>query len=190
MCGCSPCVQVLTPLQGGLPQQTGVIIQPQQIVLASGNKVQGNTQVGTPSRLQTGPASSMQSSMFSCCLSPDPGFKRLQLLQAAATIEQQTGQVAAAQVQQLPQVSGAAAPQAPQQQQQPQAQPQPQAQQPPMMLQVDGAGDTSSDDEEDEEEEYDEEDEEEREVAEDGQVEEVRTQQNLGSKCVAFVALF
>uniref|UniRef100_A0A3B5LJQ5 General transcription factor IIA, 1 n=1 Tax=Xiphophorus couchianus TaxID=32473 RepID=A0A3B5LJQ5_9TELE len=36
--------QVLAPLQGGLPQQTGVIIQPQQIVLASGNKVQGNTQ--------------------------------------------------------------------------------------------------------------------------------------------------
>ncbi|TNM95181.1 hypothetical protein fugu_017940 [Takifugu bimaculatus] len=129
--------QVLTPLQGGLSQQTGVIIQPQQIVLASGNKVQGNTQ----------------------------------LLQASAAIEQQTGQVAAAQVQQLPQISGAAAPQAPQQQQ-PQAQPQPQAQQPPMMLQVDGTGDTSSDDEEDEEEEYDEEDEEEREVAEDGQVEE------------------
>ncbi|TWW69138.1 transcription initiation factor IIA subunit 1 [Takifugu flavidus] len=37
--------QVLTPLQGGLSQQTGVIIQPQQIVLASGNKVQGNTQL-------------------------------------------------------------------------------------------------------------------------------------------------
>uniref|UniRef100_A0A3Q4AB38 Uncharacterized protein n=1 Tax=Mola mola TaxID=94237 RepID=A0A3Q4AB38_MOLML len=37
--------QVLTPLQGGLSQQTGVIIQPQQIVLASGNKVQGTTQV-------------------------------------------------------------------------------------------------------------------------------------------------
>ncbi|KAM3861356.1 transcription initiation factor IIA subunit 1 [Diretmus argenteus] len=37
--------QVLAPLQGGLPQQTGVIIQPQQIVLAPGNKVQGNTQV-------------------------------------------------------------------------------------------------------------------------------------------------
>lgn len=37
--------QVLAPIQGGLPQQTGVIIQPQQIVLASGNKVQGNTQV-------------------------------------------------------------------------------------------------------------------------------------------------
>uniref|UniRef100_A0A3Q2Q9Z4 General transcription factor IIA, 1 n=1 Tax=Fundulus heteroclitus TaxID=8078 RepID=A0A3Q2Q9Z4_FUNHE len=37
--------QVLAPLQGGLSQQTGVIIQPQQIVLASGNKVQGNTQV-------------------------------------------------------------------------------------------------------------------------------------------------
>lgn len=37
--------QVLAPIQGGLPQQTGVIIQPQQIVLASGNKVQANTQV-------------------------------------------------------------------------------------------------------------------------------------------------
>ena len=32
-------------MQGGLPQQTGVIIQPQQLVLASGNKVQGNQQV-------------------------------------------------------------------------------------------------------------------------------------------------
>lgn len=40
-------IQVLAPLQGGLPQQTGVIIQPQQIVLASGNKVPGNTQVNT-----------------------------------------------------------------------------------------------------------------------------------------------
>uniref|UniRef100_A0A9J7X236 General transcription factor IIA, 1 n=2 Tax=Cyprinus carpio TaxID=7962 RepID=A0A9J7X236_CYPCA len=37
-------VQVLTPLQGGLSQQTGVIIQPQQIVL-TGNKVPQNTQV-------------------------------------------------------------------------------------------------------------------------------------------------
>ncbi|XP_053736857.1 transcription initiation factor IIA subunit 1 [Synchiropus splendidus] len=37
--------QVLAPLQGGIPQQTGVIIQPQQIVLAAGNKVQGNAQV-------------------------------------------------------------------------------------------------------------------------------------------------
>ncbi|XP_062857600.1 transcription initiation factor IIA subunit 1 [Trichomycterus rosablanca] len=36
--------QVLAPLQGGLPQQTGVIIQPQQIVLA-GSKVQQNAQV-------------------------------------------------------------------------------------------------------------------------------------------------
>lgn len=36
--------QVLAPLQGGLPQQTGVIIQPQQIVL-TGNKVQQNAQV-------------------------------------------------------------------------------------------------------------------------------------------------
>ncbi|XP_063078193.1 transcription initiation factor IIA subunit 1-like [Engraulis encrasicolus] len=36
--------QVLAPLQGGIPQQTGVIIQPQQIVLA-GNKVPQNAQV-------------------------------------------------------------------------------------------------------------------------------------------------
>ncbi|XP_065113455.1 transcription initiation factor IIA subunit 1 isoform X1 [Paramisgurnus dabryanus] len=36
--------QVLTPIQGGISQQTGVIIQPQQIVL-TGNKVQQNTQV-------------------------------------------------------------------------------------------------------------------------------------------------
>lgn len=42
-------MQVLAPLQGGLPQQTGVIIQPQQIVLASGNKVPGNTQVSISS---------------------------------------------------------------------------------------------------------------------------------------------
>ena len=42
---CGPCAQVLAPMQGALPQQTGVIIQPQQLVLASGNKVQGNQQV-------------------------------------------------------------------------------------------------------------------------------------------------
>lgn len=46
---CFVSVQVLAPLQGGLSQQTGVIIQPQQIVLASGNKVQGNTQVNISS---------------------------------------------------------------------------------------------------------------------------------------------
>uniref|UniRef100_A0A3Q3VLA3 Uncharacterized protein n=1 Tax=Mola mola TaxID=94237 RepID=A0A3Q3VLA3_MOLML len=44
--------QVLTPLQGGLSQQTGVIIQPQQIVLASGNKVQGTTQPGQAAAAQ------------------------------------------------------------------------------------------------------------------------------------------
>ncbi|KAM4528909.1 transcription initiation factor IIA subunit 1 isoform 1-T1 [Fundulus diaphanus] len=131
--------QVLAPLQGGLSQQTGVIIQPQQIVLASGNKVQGNTQV----------------------------------VQAAAMV-QQPGQAAmaaaagAAQVQQVQQAQAAAAPQAPPQ---PQAQQQTQAQQPPMMLQVDGAGDTSSDEDE---EEYDEDEEEEKDKdgGEDGQVEE------------------
>ncbi|XP_041832327.1 transcription initiation factor IIA subunit 1 isoform X2 [Melanotaenia boesemani] len=133
--------QVLAPLHGGLPQQTGVIIQPQQIVLA--NKVQGNTQV-----------------MQAAAMAPQPG-------QGAP----------AAQVQSIPQAQGAAAPQAPPQPQAPQqAQPQaqPQAQQPPMMLQVDGAGDTSSEEDEDEEEEYDEDEEEEKDKdgGEDGQVEE------------------
>uniref|UniRef100_A0A3Q2SV66 General transcription factor IIA, 1 n=1 Tax=Fundulus heteroclitus TaxID=8078 RepID=A0A3Q2SV66_FUNHE len=132
--------QVLAPLQGGLSQQTGVIIQPQQIVLASGNKVQGNTQV----------------------------------VQAAAMV-QQPGQAAMAPAAGgVAQVQQAAAPQAPPQPQaQQQTQPQPQAQQPPMMLQVDGAGDTSSEEDEDEEE-YDEDEEEEKDKdgGEDGQVEE------------------
>ncbi|XP_042247327.1 transcription initiation factor IIA subunit 1 [Thunnus maccoyii] len=136
--------QVLAPLQGGLPQQTGVIIQPQQIVLA-GNKVQGGTQV-------------MQAAM-----APQPG----QAAAAAAAQVQQIQQAqgaAAPQAQQQPQA----------QQAQAQAQAQPQAQQPPMMLQVDGAGDTSSEEDEDEEEEYDEDDEEEKDKdgGEDGQVEE------------------
>ncbi|XP_054474362.1 transcription initiation factor IIA subunit 1 isoform X3 [Anoplopoma fimbria] len=60
-----PIRQVLAPLQGGMPQQTGVIIQPQQIVLASGNKVQGNTQVMQATALaqqpgQAGPAQVQQ----------------------------------------------------------------------------------------------------------------------------------
>ncbi|KAG7244289.1 hypothetical protein INR49_004428 [Caranx melampygus] len=135
--------QVLTPLQGG-PQQTGVIIQPQQIVLAS-NKVQGNTQV-----------------MQAAAMAPQAG----QATTAALVRQIQQAQGAAApQAPPQPQV---------QQQDQPQGQPQPQAQQPPMMLQVDGAGDTSSEEDEDEEEEYDEDDEEEKDKdgGEDGQVEE------------------
>ncbi|XP_052442666.1 transcription initiation factor IIA subunit 1 [Carassius gibelio] len=119
--------QVLTPLQGGLSQGTGVIIQPQQIVL-TGNKVQQNTQV-------------MQA--------------------AAMAVQPEQG---AAQPQPQPQA------QAPQQQpQQTQA-----SQQPPMVLQVDGAGDTSSEEDEEEEDEYDEDEDEDKEKdgAEDGQVEE------------------
>ncbi|XP_061742426.1 transcription initiation factor IIA subunit 1 [Nerophis ophidion] len=147
--------QVLAPLQGSLSQQTGVIIQQPQIVLAPGNKVQGNAQV----------------------------------MQAAAVTSQQQQSVSqsAAQFQQaqLQQAQGAAAPQgtaAPQGAAVPQAQVQPQqanpgqtqAPQPPIMLQVDGAGDTSSDEDEDEEEEYDEDEEEEKEKdgGEEGQVEE------------------
>ncbi|KAM9420960.1 transcription initiation factor IIA subunit 1 isoform 4-T4 [Salvelinus alpinus] len=120
--------QVLAPLQGGHPQQTGVIIQPQQIVL-TGNKVQQNAQVmqmpGQPGQVQQ--------------------------------IQQQ--------VQQVQQAQGGAAPGPPQQQAK---------QQPPMMLQVDGAGDTSSEDEDEEEEEYDEDEDEDKDKdgGEEGQVEE------------------
>ncbi|XP_064781059.1 transcription initiation factor IIA subunit 1-like isoform X2 [Oncorhynchus masou masou] len=123
--------QVLAPLQGGHPQQTGVIIQPQQIVL-TGNKVQQNAQVmqmpGQPGQVQQ--------------------------------IQQQVQQV-----QQVQQAQGGAAPGPPQQQAK---------QQPPMMLQVDGAGDTSSEDEDEEEEEYDEDEDEDKDKdgGEDGQVEE------------------
>ncbi|XP_038824119.1 transcription initiation factor IIA subunit 1 isoform X4 [Salvelinus namaycush] len=123
-----PITQVLAPLQGGHPQQTGVIIQPQQIVL-TGNKVQQNAQVmqmpGQPGQVQQ--------------------------------IQQQ--------VQQVQQAQGGAAPGPPQQAKQ----------QPPMMLQVDGAGDTSSEDEDEEEEEYDEDEDEDKDKdgGEEGQVEEV-----------------
>ncbi|XP_051908321.1 transcription initiation factor IIA subunit 1 [Hippocampus zosterae] len=125
--------QVLAPLQGGLPQQTGVIIQQPQLVLAPGNKVQGNTQVTQ-----------------SAAMAPQPGQ--------------------AAQVQQVQQAQGAAVAQVQAQAQQA-APGQPQ---PPMMLQVDGAGDTSSDEDEDDEEEYDEdlEEEKDKDGGEDGQVEE------------------
>ncbi|XP_017312206.1 transcription initiation factor IIA subunit 1 isoform X1 [Ictalurus punctatus] len=121
--------QVLTPLQGGLPQQTGVIIQPQQIVLTQ-NKVQQNTQV-------------MQAAM--------------------AQGQTQTQPQTHTQTPQQPQTA--------QQQAQPQQQPQQQA---PMMLQVDGAGDTSSEEDEDEEDEYDEDEDEDKDKdgGEDGQVEE------------------
>ncbi|XP_034383202.1 transcription initiation factor IIA subunit 1 isoform X2 [Cyclopterus lumpus] len=86
--------QVLTPLQGGLPQQTGVIIQPQQIVLASGNK--GNTQV-----------------MQAAALAQQP-------IQAATAQAQQVQQVQQVQqAQQAQQAQGTAAPQVPPQPQAP-----------------------------------------------------------------------
>ncbi|KAM5128951.1 transcription initiation factor IIA subunit 1 isoform 2-T2 [Mantella aurantiaca] len=106
--------QVLAPLPGGLPQQTGVIIQPQQI-LFTGNK----TQV-IPTTVSAQQASAQ-------------------------------GQLSVAN------------PQQPQQGQQ----------QAPLVLQVDGAGDTSSEEDEDEDEDYDDEEEEDKEKdGEDGQVEE------------------
>ncbi|XP_077906781.1 transcription initiation factor IIA subunit 1 isoform X2 [Ictidomys tridecemlineatus] len=108
--------QVLAPLPGGITPQTGVIIQPQQI-LFTGNKTQViPTTVAAPTPAQA-------------------------------------------------QITAAG-------QQQPQAQPA--QQQAPLVLQVDGTGDTSSEEDEDEEEDYDDDEEEDKEKdgAEDGQVEE------------------
>ncbi|XP_077123560.1 transcription initiation factor IIA subunit 1 [Ranitomeya variabilis] len=106
--------QVLTPLPGGLSQQTGVIIQPQQI-LFTGNKPQV-----IPTTIAAPQAPSQ-------------------------------GQLSVANAQQ----------------------PQQGQQQAPLVLQVDGAGDTSSEEDEDEDEDYDDEEEEDKEKdGEDGQVEE------------------
>uniref|UniRef100_A0A8C9YP09 General transcription factor IIA, 1 n=1 Tax=Sander lucioperca TaxID=283035 RepID=A0A8C9YP09_SANLU len=78
--------QVLAPLQGGLPQQTGVIIQPQQIVLASGNKVQGNTQVMQAAALtqqpgQAATAQVQQAQGAAATQGPPQGQQQAQMLQ-------------------------------------------------------------------------------------------------------------
>ncbi|XP_044292129.1 transcription initiation factor IIA subunit 1 isoform X2 [Varanus komodoensis] len=113
----SPVIQqVLAPIPGGISQQTGVIIQPQQI-LFTGNKTQViPTTVAAPTPPQA---------------------------QIPATGQQQPQQ-------------------------------QPTQSQAPLVLQVDGAGDTSSEEDEEEEEDYDDDDEEykEKDGGEDGQVEE------------------
>ncbi|XP_060118007.1 transcription initiation factor IIA subunit 1 [Heteronotia binoei] len=113
----SPVIQqVLAPIPTGISQQTGVIIQPQQI-LFTGNKTQViPTTVAAPTPAQA-------------------------------------------------QIPAAGQQQPPQQPAQPQA---------PLVLQVDGAGDTSSEEDEEEEEDYDDDEEEDKEKdgGEDGQVEE------------------
>ncbi|XP_052380101.1 transcription initiation factor IIA subunit 1-like isoform X2 [Oncorhynchus keta] len=191
--------QVLAPLQGGLPQQTGVIIQPQQVIL-TGNKVHQNAQVmqmtGQPGQVQQIQQQVQQVQQVQGGAAPGGPQQQQQIQQQVQQVQQVQGGAAPGgpqqqqqiqqQVQQVQQVQGGAAPGGPQQQQQIQQQVQQvqqvqggaapgvpqQQQQPPMMLQVDGAGDTSSEDE-DEEEEYDEEEDEEKEKdGEDGQVEE------------------
>ncbi|XP_043934376.1 transcription initiation factor IIA subunit 1 [Protopterus annectens] len=104
--------QVLAPISAGMQQQTGVIIQPQQIVI-SGSKVPPNAQL-------------------------------MQQTTVAASTTMPQGQNTAA------------------------------GQHPPLMLQVDGTNDTSSEEDEDEEEDYDEDEDEEKEKDgdDDGQVEE------------------
>nr|XP_046154914.1 transcription initiation factor IIA subunit 1-like isoform X5 [Oncorhynchus gorbuscha] len=166
--------QVLAPLQGGLPQQTGVIIQPQQVIL-TGNKVHQNAQVmqmtGQPGQVQQIQQQVQQVQQVQGGAAPGGPQQQQQIQQQVQQVQQVQGGAAPGgpqqqqqiqqQVQQVQQLQGGAAPGVPQQQQQP-----------PMMLQVDGAGDTSSEDE-DEEEEYDEEEDEEKEKdGEDGQVEE------------------
>ncbi|XP_029965394.1 transcription initiation factor IIA subunit 1 [Salarias fasciatus] len=135
--------QVLAPLQGGLPQQTGVIIQPQQIVLAPGNKVQGNTQV-----------------MQAAAMAPQPG-------QAATAAQvQQVQQAQGAAAAQAPVQAQA------QVQQQAQAQPQAQ-QPPMMLQVDGAGDTSSEEDEDEEEEyDEDEEEEKDKDAGEDGQVEE------------------
>nr|XP_015205759.1 PREDICTED: transcription initiation factor IIA subunit 1 isoform X1 [Lepisosteus oculatus] len=154
--------QVLTPLPGGIPQQTGVIIQPQQIVIA-GNKVPQNAQTWLDSVEAAGCWQAVrwcaareelrdEQLCLRLPLSPVCGHRVMQAAPMAAPAGQSTAQVP------------------PQQQQQQQQQPA----QPPMMLQVDGAGDTSSEEDEEEEDEYDEDEEEDKDKdgGEDGQVEE------------------
>ncbi|XP_037541662.1 transcription initiation factor IIA subunit 1 isoform X1 [Nematolebias whitei] len=134
--------QVLAPLQGGLPQQTGVIIQPQQIVLASGNKVQGNT----------------QQVMQAAAMVPQPG--------------QAAGGAAAAQLQQVQQAQGAAVPQAPPQPQAQQQQPQAQQPPMMLQVDGAGDTSSEEDEDEEEEYDEDDDEEKDKDGAEDGQVEE------------------
>ncbi|KAM6915187.1 transcription initiation factor IIA subunit 1 [Xenentodon cancila] len=134
--------QVLTPLQGGLSQQTtGVIIQPQQIVLAPGNKVQGNTQVMQAAAMAPQPSQAP----------PQPQAQQVQQVQGA--------------------VAQHVAPQ-PQTQQAAQAQAQPQQPPMMLQVDGAGDTSSDEDEDEEEEYDEDDEEEKDKDGGEDGQVEE------------------
>uniref|UniRef100_A0A1A7WLP2 General transcription factor IIA, 1 n=2 Tax=Iconisemion striatum TaxID=60296 RepID=A0A1A7WLP2_9TELE len=134
--------QVLAPLQGGLPQQTGVIIQPQQILLTPGNKVQDNAQV-----------------MQAAAMVAQPGQAAGAALGGAATQVQQAPAVAAAQVPPQPQA---------QQQAQPQAQQPPMM----LQVDGAGDTSSEEDEDEEEEYDEDDDEDKDKDGGEDGQVEE------------------
>ncbi|KAJ1104820.1 hypothetical protein NDU88_002229 [Pleurodeles waltl] len=155
--------QVLAPMSGGIQQQTGVIIQPQQI-LFTGNK----TQV-IPTTLATATQAQGQITVAAQQHAQQQHAQQQHAQQQHAQQQQQHAQ------QQAQQHAHQQAQQNVLQhaQQQHVQQQQAQQQQQPLVLQVDGAGDTSSEEDEDEDEDYDEDEEEDKEKdGEDGQVEE------------------
>ncbi|KAK3516855.1 hypothetical protein QTP70_027073 [Hemibagrus guttatus] len=77
--------QVLTPVQGGLSQQTGVIIQPQQIVLTQ-NKVQQNTQV-MQAALAQGPAQTQPQTHTQTPQQPQTAQQQAQQSQAPLVLQ-------------------------------------------------------------------------------------------------------
>ncbi|KAG8126387.1 putative Transcription initiation factor IIA subunit 1-like protein [Naja naja] len=138
--------QVLTPIPGGIPQQTGVIIQPQQL-LFTGNKAQViPTTVAAPTSAQAQiSAAGQQQSQQQAAQPQAPLMLQVDGVgDTSSEDEAEKEEYKPAQSQALP------------------------------VLQVDGAGDTSSEEEEEEEEDYDDDEEEDKEKdgGEDGQVEE------------------
>ncbi|XP_078516126.1 transcription initiation factor IIA subunit 1 isoform X3 [Lissotriton helveticus] len=166
--------QVLAPMSGGIQQQAGVIIQPQQI-LFTGNKTQvipTTLATATQAQGQITVAAQQQHAQQQHAQQQHAQQQHAQQQHAQQQhAQQQHAQQQHAQLQQAQQQAQQNALQHAQQQhvQQQQAQ----QQQPPLVLQVDGAGDTSSEEDEDEDEDYDEDEEEDKEKdGEDGQVEE------------------
>lgn len=139
--------QVLTPIPGGISQQTGVIIQPQQI-LFTGNKAQViPTTVAAPTSAQAQISAAGQQQPQQQAAQPQAPL----MLQVDGVGDTSSEDEAEKEEYELAQSQALS------------------------VLQVDGAGDTSSEEEEEEEEDYDDDEEEDKEKdgGEDGQVEEV-----------------
>ncbi|KAM6462153.1 transcription initiation factor IIA subunit 1 [Liasis olivaceus] len=143
----SPVIQqVLAPIPGGISQQTGVIIQPQQI-LFTGNKAQvipTTVAAPTPAQAQISAAGQQQPQQ-------QPAQPQAPLMLQVDGVGDTSSEDEVEKEEYEPAQSQAL-----------------------LVLQVDGAGDTSSEEDEEEEEDYDEDEEEDKEKdgGEDGQVEE------------------